>query len=250
MYRSVLVALLLLMSTNPAISYELQAHVVNYQITSGRVVTVSGVGARHVTPDQACITFTCKNFNEKPQVAYDQNEAACKKLSEVLSELHVQPHDIQTSEVTVDAVYSREPTAAIKPLGYRVERTFSILIGDLSLIPKLVSRAVGAGVTEVGTLRYDTSKMRATKDEARLMAVRAAKEKAEAIASELKYKLGKALAITDLGSEVKDLSNNQSSIGQYNDTYAGKLTDETHEGFEPGQLVVSSSISVTFEILE
>ncbi len=256
--NSVFMATLLCASTPVAFSYEMQHNIVNYQISSGRVITVSGTGSRHISPDQAHLRLASKNFDEKPQLAYEQNTATCKKVLAVLAEFQIAPQDIQTSEISVDSIYpadgqnrySLDPTAK-KPLGYRVERSIEILIKDLKIIPNLVSRSVAAGATDISALLYDTTRMRAMKDEARLMALRAAKEKAEAMARELNYKLGKALSISEVGSEVKDMSTNQTSMAQYNDTYAGiSPGEETNTGFEPGQIVVSSSISITFEVVE
>ena len=86
-----------------------------------------------------------------------------------------------------------------------------------------------------------SSDLRQHKDEARIMAARAAREKAELLAKELGVKVGKAFSIQETST---DWYNNLRNVAQNN------VSEEPADGssLNAGMIEVSSSVQVSFRI--
>ncbi len=126
--------------------------------------------------------------------------------------------------------------------GYTARRFYSVTLKDTKLFEPLVSAALQNGANIIEGFEFKTTELRKHRDEARKQAVRAAKEKAEALAAELGAKVGKPRSI----SEEKSVGNRQSMNAQ-----VIRETDRSDEGGETtplGQIGVHARISVTFDL--
>lgn len=238
-------------------SYDIQNQSVNYQVTSGRIISVNGSATIQIYPDRALIRLAVKNWNVDPHSAYEENDRRCKKVLALASTYHIEPQNIQTSEISVaptypgdNGSYSYTPRTT-KPAGYEVERTIRFVLKDLKAVPELLTQALAAGATNISSVQFDASSLRKVRDDARILALRAAKEKAEALAHEFGSKIGKALVVNETGSEVKDLSSDFRAYSTSNNIVrSDNFSGETYGTVAPGQLMVSSSIGATFEVID
>ena len=113
------------------------------------------------------------------------------------------------------------------------------------------------GVNFIDNVDFRTTQLRKLRDHARLMAVRAAKEKAKALTDELGVKLGRPYNVnaTDnsvyLGSSSRYLN---SSIGANNFVQnvsvssGGGASDNASDAFAVGQISVTATVNVSFLI--
>ena len=113
------------------------------------------------------------------------------------------------------------------------------------------------GVNYVNGVDFRTTELRKYRDQARKMAIRAAKEKAEALTTELGAKLGKVYSINayDNGG-IYGGSFRGGFNGSYNNSVqnvittipSGGASDNTVETFAVGMISVSASVNVSFLI--
>src|ERR1700733_6878803 len=159
-------------SSAPAIAYEIQSQVVQYQVSAGRIITVSGTGTIQTSPDKGLITLAVKNWDKDVTVAYQQNEESCKKILALASSYHIEPQDIQTSEISVSPTYPAEsgsssysyhPTSS-RPVGFYVEKTILLVVKDLKSVPGVLLKALGAGATNISSVQFDSSSLRKCRD--------------------------------------------------------------------------------------
>ena len=71
-------------------------------------------------------------------------------------------------------------------VGYTVSKTVVVKLRDIKKFEEFFSEAVRSGVSHIGSVVYSTSQLRKYKDEARTMAMRAAREKATALTREMR----------------------------------------------------------------
>ena len=72
-----------------------------------------------------------------------------------------------------------------------------IVVRDIEVLERLIPGILRAGVNQLDAVELQSSKMREHADEARALAVRAAREKAAAMAKELGQSIGKAIHISE-----------------------------------------------------
>jgi uncharacterized protein YggE len=104
--------------------------------------------------------------------------------------------------------------------------------------------AVAAGANRIHALQMRTSELRKHRDQARLMAVRAAREKAVAIASELGQKIGRARNV-----QVDSPQGYWANANTTQNAFSSAGGDSSGAAdFAAGQITVTGRVTVTFEL--
>ena len=86
-------------------------------------------------------------------------------------------------------------------MGYEARQAVEVTLKDLSKYEGLTSKLLEAGVKSVDSVEFEVADTRKLKDEARLKAIRAAREKATALAAELGQTIGKPWTIFENRAE-------------------------------------------------
>jgi hypothetical protein len=110
----------------------------------------------------------------------DENMAAIEHVVDAVRQLGVAPEDISTDYYIVYPVYSDYDSLYIK--GYRLSNVVAVTLRDANLTGQLLVAALKAGANEVVDVQFYTSELRRYRDEARALALKAAQEKAQALA--------------------------------------------------------------------
>ena len=219
--------------------------------TEVRTVTVTGTADVMVDPDQVVISVGVQATEDRPAAAKSNSDAAAQKVFQAASDHGVEDVDVQTEYVRVNPDYGhdyeeRYGTDRRVIVGYTASQTIAITLKDLSEYEDLLTDLLDAGVEYVHGVNFETSELRKHRDEAREMAVEAAKEKATALADQLGQSLGEPAEIVE----------NQVSSGPW---YGGTglsnaqlmASDEAlakGATVAPGQITVNASVTVTFEL--
>jgi uncharacterized protein YggE len=127
--------------------------------------------------------------------------------------------------------------------GYEVSKTVIVKMTDISKFEEFFSEVLKTGISEVNSVKFETSKSRENRDKARDLAMKAAKEKATALAASVGQTIGKAIRITEgtVGSQSYGLSNRSSNavglVGSFSESVAT---------FALGAIKVEAEVTVTF----
>jgi uncharacterized protein YggE len=203
-------------------------------------INVSGEGKVKVAPDQASISISIETKGTKADDVKRENDKKMDAVLKFIKSFNIAKEDYQTQRVSLNPNYDYEK----KKHNYIATQTVQILLKDLSKYDALMEGLVDEGINRIDNVEFKTSTLKELQSEARKLAVRDAKAKAEDFVSVLGQKVGKAIQISD---------NTPSYVAQPR-MYAMKASmamDESapRETLAVGEIEITANVSVSF-ILE
>jgi uncharacterized protein len=159
-------------------------------------ITVSGEAVVNVKPDKIVITLGIETSDTDILAAKQKNNVILKKTIASLAESGVQEKDLQTDHLSIEPRY-RDSYRKEDFIGYFVRNTLVVTLTDVAKVEEVVTRVLQAGVNYIHGIDFQTSELRKHRDEARDLALRAAREKAEKMAGVLGRSLGPVLQIAE-----------------------------------------------------
>ena len=207
-----------------------------------RLISVTGIAEINLPPDEVTLTLGIEANDKELAVAKSKHDARSKKVISVARSAGVDSKDISTSLLSMGPDYSEEKISRL--LGYAVSQSIVITLRDLSKYESLMTKLLDAGVNRVNGVNFRLGDPRKIREEARAKALRAAKEKAVAMAAELGQTIGKPL-------EIDEDPEWSGPNAQANAIFL-KLSDALPQGAEstvaPGQVTVRASVHVRFQL--
>jgi uncharacterized protein len=216
-----------------------------------RTISTTGEATVYVVPDRVVVSIGIETFAAELDAATASNEAAGRKLVQAVLGLNVEKKDIATDKLQVEIQRRYENGRYVDVDGYFVRRAYAVTLKDVTRFERLVETALKNGANQIQAVTFSTTELRKYRDQARQMAIRAAREKAVMLARELDCTVGKPKTINESGANVY--------FGGYRWDRGGSMTGQnavqliagppdTGEALPLGQIAVSASVSVTFEM--
>lgn len=162
---------------------------------SSRSVQVSGVAVVNVTPDRALIKLGVQTNGRSAKEAQTKNSATIKQVVKALKSLGIEEKDIATDWYTIEPVYEDYDSLAIK--GYRIHNIVEVTMRDATKSNEAMIAAFQAGANQVVDVQFYTSELRKYRDQARDLAMKAVREKADALSNAAGAEVGCILTITE-----------------------------------------------------
>lgn len=208
------------------------------------LVSTSGTAEIRVVPDLADLSFGVEVRHTDLKEARKQQAERAAKVLAVIRAAGVVEKDLQASQVEIRPNYTdkRQETETIQ--FYSVSQQITCTLHDVSKVTDVTAAVVTAGATSVEDASLRTSELRKYRDEARVKAIKAAKEKAIALATELGSVVGKPYAITEASYSNWGYNPASNTLGQ------GGGNSEPEDGaastFAPGTISIEATINVSF----
>src|SRR6185295_7500095 len=117
-----------------------------------------------------------ETWAEDLKEAKQQNDEQVKEILAIAQAQGVESQYIQTDHISIEPRYE-DNYLKNNRLGYFVRKTIVITLKDISKFDDLLSSEVEAGVNYVQGIQFQTTELRKYRDQARALAVKAAKEK-------------------------------------------------------------------------
>lgn len=244
-----------------------------------RLLTLSGTAMAKTAPDTVDVSFAIETRRSLPASqrrdftvgtpealkasaellaqAQAASQETAKRVRESLKALGLEERQVKTESFQVEPqTWSDDGVLYLR--GYLCRHVMSVTLKDPAKADACVDAALKGGATHIHGVTFHTSRIRKLRDEARRMACKAAREKADLLAGELGAKVKRVLTIQEGGASVWCAKSwGQSSYRQQQD-YAQnsvqymEFAPAPAEG-EPGELGtedvgISASVSVTFEL--
>lgn len=164
----------------------------------GQPLVVEGQGKVTVVPDVAKVTLGIEESGSSLAAVQKSVNQKSKSLVDSLKKLGIGEKDIKTTSYNVFPDYDYESRPQ-RITGYRVNITYEVTVKDFDKINDVVIRATETGVNVVGNISFDVNEETKKKklDEAREVAVKEAKDKAQSLARAAGVSLGKILNISE-----------------------------------------------------
>ncbi|MBI1877111.1 MAG: SIMPL domain-containing protein [Chloroflexi bacterium] len=217
------------------------------------VITVTGEAEVRVVPDEVVLTLGVETWDEDLKYAKSQNDERVKAILAIAQGYGVEPRYIQTDHISIEPRYedNYEKDGLI---GYFVRKTIVITLKDIAKFDDLLTSVIEADLNYVHGIEFRTTELRKYRDEARALAIKAAREKASALAGELGQSIGKPRTIQEEQAGWWSWYNywwgsrwsggmSQNVVQEVNSN--ASVAEGT---FAPGQISVNARVNVTFEL--
>ncbi|MFV5687862.1 SIMPL domain-containing protein [Flavobacterium sp. ZT3R25] len=204
-------------------------------------ISVNGEGKVKVVPDQVTILATIETKGNNAKEVKKQNDQKTEAVLKFIKKMNLDSADYKTQRVSLNPEYDYEK----KKHNYNATQTIEILLKDLSKYDELMEGLVDEGINRIDNVTFQSSKLSQYQSEARKLAMKEAKLKAEDYVSFLGQKVGRAMTISD----------NSQTFYPQPIRYAAMKTMEMSDAAAPretlavGEINITSNVSVSF-ILE
>jgi uncharacterized protein YggE len=222
-----------------------------YGSQSPRTFSVTGEAEIRVVPDEVILNLGVETLDKDLSVARNQNDERIRRVLEGAAKFGIQSKDIQTDYMSITSQYDVHATE-LEPgckcqeqefKGFSVRKNVLITLKDISKFDDLYAFVMTEGANYLQGIQFQTSELQKYRVEARALAIKAAREKAAAMAEGLDQKLGRAQTISEglsgwwPGSSAANVVQNVGGEYQSPDTTIA-----------PGQITITSTVTVVFEM--
>ncbi len=157
------------------------------------MINVSGEGKVKVAPDQVSISISIETKGTKAEDVKRENDKKMDGILKFIKKSNISAEDFQTQRISLNPNYDYEK----KKSNYIATQSVQILLKDLSKYDALMEGLVNEGINRIDNVEFKSSKLIQLQSDARKLAMKEAKTKAEDYVSVLGQKVGKAILISD-----------------------------------------------------
>ncbi|MEW6278969.1 MAG: SIMPL domain-containing protein [Candidatus Eremiobacterota bacterium] len=201
-----------------------------------RSVSTGGLAEIQVAPDRVIFNWEVETRHRDLDRACRETDERVRKLIALARTVVSDPAHVQTGSVSVDRCTDEHD----RPTGeFYASQEITVWMDDLEKRDAFLRDGLKLGASLHGVF-FDCRDTRKHRDQARLLALRAAREKADAMAGELGLRLGRATEVLE-GTDNNYESSNLIRIGPV-------ITSDVEDTLlQPGRVSITSRVTVTFE---
>lgn len=196
--------------------------------------TVSGEGKVTVVPDTAVVNLGVNSTGVSVKAAQGNANNIINKVGEAIKKLGVDAKDIQTSN------YSIYPQSDLnKVTGYQVNVNLTVTVRNLDNVNGVIDGATVNGANTVGGIQLTVAddKQKELMQQARELAVKDAKQKADSLSRAAGLSLGRIVNVVEGSNAVRPMPM----------MAAGFAKEDTGTQIQPGSTDITSSVTLYYE---
>jgi len=159
-------------------------------------ITVNGEAIVKVQPDEIIITFGIETWDKDIMVAKQKNNKIMKDAIAVIKDSGIEDKNIQTDYLSIEPRYDNSYEKK-DFIGYFVRNTFVLTVTEPDNVEEIVTGVLQSGVNYIHNINFQTTEFKKYREQARELALLAAKEKAEKMAATLNMKVGDPVQINE-----------------------------------------------------
>ena len=221
---------------------------------TSRSVQVSGTAVVNVTPDRVLIQLGLQSNGTSPKKVEAVNTRTINRVIRALKAQGIEEKNIVTDWYVIDPIYDDYDSLTIE--GYRINNIVAITLRDIKNVNNVIIAALDAGANQVVNVEFYLSNLRKYRDQARELAMKAAKEKAGDLASAAGAETGCVMSINEntwshyyggwYGQNRNLWTQNVMQNASPNGGDAGALTEAGPVNL--GQISVRAEVSASFSL--
>lgn len=200
-------------------------------------VTAGGTGETLAAPDMAEMYFGSTITANEASDALGQANVLAEQITDAVKKAGVDSKDIQTANVSVYPVQDYQGDRAVIT-GYQATVQVRVKIRDIDAVGDVIGAASEAGANEISGPTFMLDDDTDAQNEAIKLAIEDARARAEVMAKAAGKDLGEIISVSEAG---------MSTPIYYGRTEAA-VADAGSIGVEPGQLNITTSVTVVFEL--
>jgi uncharacterized protein YggE len=219
-------------------------------------ITVNGEAVVNVKPDKIVVTFGIETWEPEIMTAKQKNNDILKKAIAAIKESGIPEKEIQTDHLSIAPRY-KDDYRKEDFLGYFVRNAFVVTLAETDKVEELVTKVLQAGVNYIHGIDFQTTEFKKYREQARDLALKAAREKAEKMAAVLGQSVGVPIQISESYSGSPWWY--YSSWGGWGSNRSQGMTQnaiqnvqggsgEISETIALGKISIQANVSVTFEL--
>ena len=172
-------------------------------------ITVSGEAVVLVVPNKILVTLGVEAWDKNLATAKSRNDTIMTRATAALRQAGVAANAIETDNLAIgpdwgwidtrdrSECHRRGQYCEFQILGYEVTNRFVVTLTEAKKVEEIVSKAFAAGVNRLYDVDFQTTEVKKHREQAREMAMRAAKEKAQKMALALGQSIGEAVQVSE-----------------------------------------------------
>ena len=213
-----------------------------------REITVRGVAEVVVPPDYVQVHTQVVTLDKDLGKSQSDNDEKVRAVLDLVHKMGIAPDDVSTGYTSLGPKEHRlrdEPPVFV---GYEATKSISVKLRDLSKYEALVAGMLELGVNRITGVSFCTSEETEKRKEARILAIKAAQEKAEYLAAQLGQKVGRPLWVSEYRPEPVERpweSNVAWRAG------GGPAEADTTAGtIAPASITIRAQVEASFELVD
>ena len=219
-------------------------------------ISVTGDAEIRVVPDEVILTLGIQTWDKDMAKAKRQNDEIVARVLALTNDYGIEPQHVQTDYVSIDPRYRNGYYEESDFIGYFVRKTIVITLRDLTQFEDLLTDSLDAGVNFVHGIEFRTTELRKHRDEARSLAIQAAREKAGDMAADLGYTVGDPQSVAEVYSNWWSGYNSwwgSGMSGAMAQNVIQEVAGAIHTGdgnVAPGLISVNARVDVSFDLVK
>lgn len=217
---------------------------VTVQNAENNIIRVTGSEEVRIAPDIAELVFSVDTQEKDAAKCQEKNSTDVNTVTELLKSLGIEEKSIQITGLNLNPRYdwSNDRQTLI---GYEMRTSITVSDVPLDLVGTLLTESVSAGVNNIESIAYQTSKYDENYQEALKLAIAAARSKAEAMAEAGNCTVG---AVTGIEEHMANQDIRYSNVTAET-LQEMKMSDSAGAmNVMPGELSVEASVTVEYRI--
>lgn len=202
-------------------------------------VSVFGSALLRAPPDLVSIRAAVFRIEQKPSDAFAKARKGAQMVADFLRRSRVT--EVGTSKVFLSQ-QSRFVAGEQRLVGYIARIEFTLIVRELNRVEDLLTGLVNAGANELGSMSFQTTRLKELRAEVRKMAIAAAREKALIYSEAAGVELGEVVHIEDIDPNTLQGQDGHARREPIVDNDLGK------QPLDPGSIDVGAAVLVGFKI--
>lgn len=212
-------------------------------------VTASATARVYRTPEYLDVIIGVETIAPTASEAQASCTATMEKALTALKALNLDKYEPQTGTVSLQPRYnSYRDESERRIVGYTALNTVRVRTTDLKASARIIDEALKAGANRVDSVSFGIKEYLAAREEALTMAVKAAKRKAQVIASALDQHLGKVQSVNESSPAYFYGGMNRMAQVQTANVAGGGSGETAEESVVPGQIEVVVDVTISFAL--
>jgi hypothetical protein len=210
------------------------------------LITVMGTSEVQAVPDLVDLQVGLETRSKDLKAAVSEQEARLKQILDLVRRSGIESRDVQTSHVEIQPVYMQrayQEGSGMNLSHYEVRNSIGLTLREPAKYDELLSTLLQSGANRVFGVTFRNSRQRQYRDQAREMAVIAAREKAAFMAEKLGQHIGKVFTIEEEEQRFV-YANPSNSMAEA----AMSQTEATESSLALGQITFRARVKVSFEL--